>query len=318
MREWTVETGDAGMRLDKWLALRTDAGSRGRATRWLARGKVYVEGQAVDTAAGARRLAEGDRVGLWVDRPGSASHVSRRVHEARPLLRIVHEDRHVVLVDKPPGLLVEPLPRRAGDEPTLLDLLVDHDRHTPRARSYVVHRVDRDTSGLVLFARTGAARDALKAQFRARTPERVYQAVVLGRVSPSGAVWRDTLAWDPLSLRQRRAHSRDARGKAAVASYRVVEQFVDAALLEVTLVTGKRNQIRVQAAMRGHPLLGERQYRFDAPPEPAALPRIDRQALHAARLGFVHPGTGRRVTYTAPLPADMEALLRALRRRRPI
>jgi 23S rRNA pseudouridine1911/1915/1917 synthase len=306
------------MRLDKWLALRTDAGSRGRATEWLARGKVYIAGQPVEATAGARRLAVGERVGLWMDRPGSASRASRRVREARPLLHIVHEDRDLVIVDKPAGLLVEPLPHRAGKEPTLLDLLADHDRHAPRARAYVVHRIDRDTSGLVLFARTGAARDALKAQFRAHTPERVYQAVVLGRVSPPQGVWRDTLAWDRSSLRQRRAHGRDARGKPAVANYQVIERFVDAALLEVTLVTGKRNQIRVQAAMRGHPLLGERQYRFDAPPEPAGLPRIDRQALHASRLGFVHPGTGRRVTYTSPLPADLEALVAALRRRRPI
>ena len=92
------------------------------------------------------------------------------------------------------------------------------------------------------------------------------------------------LAWDAASLRQRRAHGRDARGKRAEAHYRIVESFAETALVEVTLVTGKRNQIRVQAALRGHPLLGERQYRFDAPDEPSGLPRIDRQALRAWRL----------------------------------
>jgi 23S rRNA pseudouridine1911/1915/1917 synthase len=166
----------------------------------------------------------------------------------------------------------------------------------------------------VLFARTLAARDALKAQFEERTPERIYLAVVLGRISPSSGTWRDSLAWDPSSLRQRRAHGRDARAKDAEAGYRVTEHFARATLIEVTLVTGKRNQIRVQAAMRGHPLLGERQYRLDAPDEPAALPRIDRQALHAWKLGFRHPSAHRQVTYTSPLPPDLEALIAALRR----
>lgn len=316
MREWVIDKADAGMRLDKWLASRTDAGSRGRAADWLARGKVYLDGRPVEAAA-AHKVIAGQRVGVWMDRPGSSKPADRSIREARHLLRIAHEDASIVVVDKPAGLLVEPLPRRAGEEATALDLLADHFRHAPRARSYVVHRIDRNTSGVVLFARTPTARDALKSQFKHRTTERVYLAVVLGRPSPSNGTWRDTLAWDPSSLRQRKAHGRDTRGKEAEARYRVVEPFADAALIEVTLVTGKRNQIRVQAAMRGHPLLGERQYRFDASPEPPALPRINRQALHAWKLGFVHPGTGRRVSYTAPLPDDLTRLIDALRKRSP-
>lgn len=314
MREWIVEQADAGMRLDQWLAGRTDAGSRRRAAEWLARGKVFLNGEPVEAAAGAHRVATGECVGVWVDRPGSSKSADRSVHPVRHLLSVLHEDESIVVVDKPVGLLVEPLPDRAGEEPTLLDLLADHYRHAPRARSYVVHRIDRDTSGLVLFARTPSARDALKAQFEERTPERVYLAVVLGRPTPPSGTWRDKLAWDPTALRQRKAHGSDARAKDAEARYQVTEQFADTALIEVALVTGKRNQIRVQAAMRGHPLLGERQYRFNAPPEPATLPHIDRQALHAWKLGFVHPATHRRVTYTSPLPEDLAALLAALRR----
>ena len=313
MREWIVEGADAGIRLDQWLATRTDAGSRRRASEWLERGKVYLAGDPVDATAGAHKVAAGERVGVWVDRPGSSKPADRSVHPVRHLLSVLHEDESIVVVDKPVGLLVEPLPKREGEEPTLLDLLADHYRHAPRARSFVVHRIDRDTSGLVLFARTPSAHTALKAQFERRTPERVYLAVVLGRPAPPSGVWRDMLAWDPASLRQRQAHGRDARAKDAEARYTVTEPFADAALIEVQLVTGKRNQIRVQAAMRGHPLLGERQYRFNAPPEPPALPRIDRQALHAWRLGFIHPTTGRRVTYTSPLPADLAGLLTALR-----
>lgn len=316
MREWIVESADEGMRLDQWLAGRTDAGSRSRASQWLARGKVYVDGKPAEAAARADRVMAGQRVSVWMDRPGSSKPADRSVCDVRYLLNVVHQDEVIVVLDKPAGLLVEPLPDRAGEENTLLDLLADHYRHERRARSYVVHRIDRDTSGLVLFARTPSARDGLKEQFEQRTPERVYQAVVLGRPIPPEGTWRDTLAWDASSLRQRQAHGRDARGKDAEARYRVIEQFAEAAVVEVSLVTGKRNQIRVQAAMRGHPLLGERQYRFGAPPEPTGLPSINRQALHAWRLGFVHPATGRRVIYTSPLPEDIETLLSALRRRR--
>jgi 23S rRNA pseudouridine1911/1915/1917 synthase len=144
---------------------------------------------------------------------------------------------------------------------------------------------------------------------------RVYQAVVEGTVRPAQGTWSDQLAWDAARLRQRQAHATDARGKDAVAEYAVIEQFASAALLQVSLVTGKRNQIRVQAGLRGHPLLGERQYRFGAPEPAPGLPRMDRQALHAWRLGFRHPSTGQPVTLTAELPDDIRRLLEALRSR---
>jgi 23S rRNA pseudouridine1911/1915/1917 synthase len=312
MQEWTVAGPDAGMRLDKWLASRGGAGSRRRAAEWLAKGKVFLDDEPVDDAAAGHAVTGGQRIGVWIDRPGSARRPDRSLREARDCLRILHEDDSFVVVDKPPGLIVEPLPRRAGEEATLTDLLAEHYRHSPRGSAYVVHRIDRDTSGLVLFARTPGARDALKAQFARRTPVRIYRAVLLGRVFPERGTWHDTLAWDPTSLRQRKAHGRDARGKAAEAHYHVITQFADAALVEVSLVTGKRNQIRVQAAMRGHPVLGERQYRFSAPPEPPGLPQIGRQALHAHRLAFIHPDTGRDVSFTSPLPSDLEKLIAEL------
>src|ERR1700683_5036436 len=314
MREWIIESADAGMRLDRWLAVRTDAGSRHRATEWIARGKVYLNGQVAEVAQGAHRVSAGQHVGVWIDRPGSSKPADRSVRDVRHLLRVLHEDDAIVVLDKPAGLLVEPLPGRHGEEPTLVNLLADYYRHAPRARAFVVHRIDRDTSGLVLFARTPTARDALKSQFRKHMPERVYLAVVLGRPAPTTGTWRDSLAWDPSSLRQRKAHGRDSRASDAEARYQVTEPFADAALIEVQLVTGKRNQIRVQAAMRGHPLLGERQYRFGAPPEPPTLPHIDRQALHAWKLGFISPTAGLRVQYVSPLPDDFKALLAALRK----
>jgi 23S rRNA pseudouridine1911/1915/1917 synthase len=220
-----------------------------------------------------------------------------------------------VVVNKPPGLLVEPLPGKAAAEVTVLDLVNDELRHQTAAPCQVVHRIDRDTSGLVLLARTSAARDFLKAQFADHLPERVYQALVLGVPQPGAGDWHDRLAWDGDSLRQRRAHGTDARAKDARCRYRVVETLGDVSRLEVSLITGKRNQIRVQAGLRGHALVGEQQYRFATPEEPADLPSLRRQALHAWRLVFVHPATGETCRFEAPWPADFAGVLEALRRR---
>ena len=312
MQEWRVLAADAGLRLDQWLGARGGAGSRGRASGWLERGKVYVNGEPVPASRGAYLVRSGDVIGVWMDRPGSSKPADRSMAGTRHLLSVLHADAAIVIVNKPPGLLVEPLPGRAGEEHTVLDLLEDAYRHEPRARFFVVHRIDRDTSGLVLFARTAEARDALKDQFERRTPERIYQAVVLGTPVPAEGTWRDLLSWDAEALRQRKAHGRDARGKDAEATYRVLRSFPRASVIEVSLVTGKRNQIRVQAGLRGHPLVGERQYRFDSPPEPAGMPPFDRQALHAWKLGFVHPSSGRPVTFTSPLPADIKELIRRM------
>ncbi len=316
MTEWTISEEVAGARLDLWLARRPDVRSRGRAAEWIARGKVFLNGEPIDASQAGRRLHSGDTVGLWIDRPGSSSPVDRAVHGARSQLRILHEDDAIVVLDKPPGLIVEPLPGHRDAEVTMLHLLEDHGRHVVRSRFFVVHRIDRDTSGLVLFAKTAAARDHLKAQFETRSPVRIYQALLCGRLTPRSGTWRDLLAWDSERLVQRRAHVKEEKAKEAIAHYKVAEQFGAAALVEVSLVTGKRNQIRVQAGLRGHPLVGERQYRFGAPIESSGAPSLDRQALHAWRLEFIHPATRRRARFTAPLPEDMRRLVDALRARR--
>jgi 23S rRNA pseudouridine1911/1915/1917 synthase len=313
MQEWVVNAEAAGLRLDLWLVRYAEGGSRRRVAAWLDHGKVFVAGRGVGAEAAAHRVAAGECIGVWLDRPGSAAAAERSVVPLRHLLRVVHEDAAIIVVDKPPGLLVDPLPGNSTPEVTLLDLLRDQVSRGARSGVYVVHRIDRDTSGLVLFARTAAAAVTLKEQFEAHTPERVYQAVVLGRPVPRQGTWRDRLSWDATTFRQRRAHGTDARAKEAVAHYTVREVFAGAAWIEVSLVTGKRNQIRVQAGVRGHPLLGERQYRFGAAAEPAGLPTLERHALHAGRLGFVHPLTAQPVCFNAPLPEDLTHLLDRLR-----
>jgi 23S rRNA pseudouridine1911/1915/1917 synthase len=216
----------------------------------------------------------------------------------------------LVVVNKAAGLLSVPLPRKQ-DAPSVYDRLERYLRPQHR-RPFVVHRIDRDTSGLVVFAKDPRTQQALKKQFIRRDPERVYLAVVYGHPQPAHGTWRDHLVWDRKALIQKRTHPRDPQGAEAVCHYRLVEEFRDASLVEVRLETGKRNQIRIQARLRGHTLVGERRYIYG----PEALRPVDfpRQALHAYRLAFRHPSDHREVRFEAPLPADLRELLARLRR----
>jgi 23S rRNA pseudouridine1911/1915/1917 synthase len=311
--ERLVTPEEAGTRLDVWLAGRLPNGSRTRARHAISRGKVLLNGTTVDIDEAGLLLRTGDVVRHWDDRPGSGRRRSRAVAARRRDLVVVLDDPAVLVVNKPPGLLVEPLPGEAVPEVTLLDLIEDYLRLDPRRSAQVVHRIDRDTSGLVVFAASERDREQLKRQFENRTPLRVYLALVHGRVTPRQGVWRDRMVWDASRLIQRRAHPREARARDAEAGYTVLEQHEASALLEVRLVTGRRNQIRYQAGVRGHPLVGERLYAFRAGPPPA-WPPSPRQALHAWRLAFDHPRTGREVRVEAAPPADFEAVLEAARR----
>jgi 23S rRNA pseudouridine1911/1915/1917 synthase len=313
MTFWTIEEASADVRLDAWLAARPEVGSRGRARDAIECGKVFLNGEELTYADAGRRLRSGDSVGFWPDRPGSSRPRSRDIVSARSALRIVHQDTDLLVADKPQSWLVEPLSGDSAGEVTLLDMISDHLRSAGRVRPYVVHRIDRDTSGLVLFALNPAARDALKQQFERRTPTRVYLAVVNGTPDPPSGTWQDRLVWDKDRLVQKRAHAQEERAKDAVARYRVVERLGWQSLIEISLVTGKRNQIRVQAGSRGHSLVGERQYRFGRPRDEAHEPEFGRQALHAARLGFTHPATHRHVEFTSAMPEDMQALVDRLR-----
>jgi 23S rRNA pseudouridine1911/1915/1917 synthase len=202
-----------------------------------------------------------------------------------------------------------PLPRKQ-DEPSVYSHLEWYLRPQKR-RPFVVHRIDRDTSGLVVFAKDPRTQQALKKQFINRAPQRVYLALVYGHPAPDRGTWRDYLVWDRKALIQKRTHPRDPHAAEAVCDYRVVETFRDTSLLEVRLETGKRNQIRIQARLRGHTLVGERRYVYG----PDALRPIvfPRQALHAYRLVFRHPADGRPMRFEAALPADLNMILARLR-----
>jgi 23S rRNA pseudouridine1911/1915/1917 synthase len=306
---WIVGDGEAGARLDKFLAAPDRLKSRGRASDALTRGKVFFNDSEATIADASRRLAPGDRVRVWMDRPGTAHR--RGLRAARPgELEIVYEDDVLVVVNKPPGLLVVPLESRS-DAPSVEEALVVHLRSHGKRRPLVVHRIDRDTSGLVVFAKSAEAQKQLKDQFRRREPERVYLAVVHGHPSPDSGVWRDRLVWDKRTLVQKAAHPREAGGSLAISRYRIVEALRDSSLIEVRLITGKRNQIRLQARLHGHTLVGERLYSGGADYE-TRIP-FSRQALHAFRLVFQHPVDGRRLSFEAELPEDLTSLIQTLR-----
>ncbi|RPI52804.1 MAG: RNA pseudouridine synthase, partial [Acidobacteria bacterium] len=203
-----------------------------------------------------------------------------------------------------------PLERRS-EEPSIFDQIEDHLRSHGKRKPLVVHRIDRDTSGVVLFAKDGRTQAALKQQFRERTPERVYLAVVYGCPKPASGTWRDHLVWDERALIQKETHSKDPRAAEAISQYTVIEAFESTSLIEVRLTTGKRNQIRIQARLRGHTLVGEARYVYG--PEHLRPVPFTRQALHAWRLSFHHPVERRPMSFEAPIPADFKKLLASLR-----
>jgi 23S rRNA pseudouridine1911/1915/1917 synthase len=213
----------------------------------------------------------------------------------RPLtgLVIVHEDEHVVVVDKPAGLLTIATERER--ERTAYALLYEHvKRARPPGKIFIVHRLDRDASGLVVFAKSVAAKRALQQQFHDHAAGRRYLALVEGRVSATLRTIRSHLG----ESIARKSHSvRDpARGRLAVTHLRIARRFARTTLLEVQLETGRKHQIRAHLAERGHPIVGDRRYG-------ARATKTHRLALHATRLAFVHPATGAALAFDSPPPA---------------
>ena len=310
MTTWTAVPSDAGARLDKFLASAERLGSRAKAVAALERGKVFVNEAEVALTDAARRLTAGDVVRVWMDRPGSA----RRKPRTGPVgdIDVIFEDDVLLVVNKPAGMLSVPLERKS-ELPSVYEQIEDRFRSYGKRRPFIVHRIDQDTSGLVVFAKDAESQRRLKVQFARREPERVYRAVVYGCPSPPSGTWRDTLVWDTRALIQKETHPRDPKGMDAISEYHVVERFRDASLIEVRLQTGRRNQIRIQARLRGHTLVGEERYIYG--PDSLRPITFGRQALHAFRLGFDHPSDDRELIFEAPLPADLEDLLARLRRR---
>ncbi len=301
--ELIVEGADAGKSVQQLLHDRL-AIPHSRAKGLVARGAVIRNGRPV-TRPGDR-VAERDRLEIARGEETSRA-VPRRVRRGDGY-RIVHEERDFVVVDKEPGLITVPSPSHRGA--SMVELLTDLYRkrgfRVPTMRA--VHRIDRYTSGLVVAARTGPVFAALRSQFASGRPDRVYLAVAEGRIERDEGRLVHRLAEHPVSLKVHPVVD-ERPGRKAVLRYRVRERFAAATLLEVTLETGRKNQIRVQLAAEGHPLVGDVAYG-----RPSLL--IGRTALHAHRLAFDHPYRGVRLEFEAPIPADLRRLLSALRRGR--
>lgn len=306
-REALVPPELAGKRVDLALAAIWPEFSRARIQRWIRDGRVTVDGLVLRPrdaiAAGAKAVLRAPVEAAGGDRP-----------EPIPL-DIVGEDDAIIVVNKPAGLVVHP---GAGNrDGTLVNALLHHAPELvglPRAG--IVHRLDKDTSGLLVVARTLQAHARLVESMRAREIKREYRAVVAG-VPTGGFTVDEPIARHPVD-RTRMAVRRG--GRESVTHVRVLERFRAHALLAVELETGRTHQIRVHLAHRRFPIVGDPVYgrRRVLPKAPApglveALDGFKRQALHAARLEFPHPAHGARAAFEAPMPGDIEALIAALR-----
>ena len=300
-REHTLPESLAGMRMDRALAQMFPQYSRSRLQAWLKSGHVRVKRGACDLRVeGSTPVLGGERVEL----APPPAHDARMPRAQRMPLDIVFEDRDLIVINKPVGLIVHP---GAGNpDRTLMNALLAHQpalRQVPRAG--IVHRLDKDTSGLLVVAKNLTAQARLAEQLAARSVKRTYLAVVhgdpLARGTIDAAIGRDT------RVRTRMAVSE--RGKQARTNYRVLERFGKAALLECRLDTGRTHQIRVHLQHIRHPIVGDPVYRRGTRPGIA----FARQALHAAELELAHPRSGKRMHWCAPLPEDMTALLARLR-----
>lgn len=307
-----VPAESGGARLDVFLSSRLADRSRSALRRLILDGRVRVGGRTASKPGLA--VTPGARVEIDLPPPPPPGP------RAEPIpIDVVHEDEAIVVVMKPAGLVVHPgHGRRDG---TLVSALLG--RGTPLAaaggpeRPGIVHRLDRETSGLLVVAKNDAAYSTLASAFARREVEKTYLALVWGHPDPPSGTIRRAIGRsrsDPT-----RMSVRAARGRAAVTVYRTVERLPGFALLEVDLLTGRTHQIRVHLASIHHPVVGDSRYggrpwrKLRSAGSRAAIDAFRRLALHAANLAFVHPGTGRPVRFAAPIPREFDDLLAVLR-----
>lgn len=296
--EHTVIAGEAGMRIDKLLAGLDGEYSRSQIQDWIIEGRVSVNGKAVKANY---RVQEGDRIEWTVPEP--------EILDVRPEpmdLDIYYEDRDVIVVNKPRGMVVHPSPGHLNG--TLVNGLLAHCRDLSGIngvlRPGIVHRIDKDTSGLLMAAKNDFSHEHLARQLENKTVLRKYKAIVHGVIPHDYGTIDAPIGRDP---KDRQSMAVVDSGKPAVTHFRVIERFDKYTLVECELETGRTHQIRVHMKYIGHPVAGDPKY------GPKRTLPIDGQALHAGVLGFAHPRTGEFLTFEAPPPEDFERLLNGLR-----
>jgi 23S rRNA pseudouridine1911/1915/1917 synthase len=304
-----LEPAHAGWRLDRALAAAIPTLSRERMKTLIRTGAVEANGSALRDPATKVKGDEGLRVAVPEPRP------AHNEPQAIPLT-IAFEDEHVLVVDKPADLVVHPA---AGNfDGTLVNALLHHCGGSLSgiggvARPGIVHRIDKDTSGLLVVAKTDVAHEGLAKQFAAHSVDRRYLAIVSGVPHLAHGTIDAPLARSAVN-RKKIAIVEGNRGKRAVTHWRTVQRLKDAALVECRLETGRTHQVRVHMASIGHPLLGDPVYGRAGKTHAKLLNELGfhRQALHAAELGFTHPVTSSRLSFASAVPPDMQELLAAL------
>ncbi|RJF85490.1 RluA family pseudouridine synthase [Sphingomonas cavernae] len=307
--EARISADAGGWRLDRALAQAVPTLSRERIKALISSGNVRNE-HGVAVRDPAVKAAAGAEFALDIPLPTPAHNEAQEI----PLV-IAYEDEHLIVVDKPAGLVVHPA---AGNpDGTLVNALLHHCGGSLSgiggvARPGIVHRIDKDTSGLMIAAKTDRAHEGLARQFAAHSIERRYRAIVGGRPNPASGTVDAPLARSPVN---RKKVAIVQSGRRAVTHYRTVEMLKDAALVECRLETGRTHQVRVHMASIGHSLLGDPVYGRPKPVHKAVLRELgfQRQALHAAHLGFIHPISSIALAFDSEIPDDMQELFRALR-----
>lgn len=304
-----LEPAHAGWRLDRALAAAVPTLSRERLKALIRSGAVEAAGKAVRDPATRVRGEEALRVAVPEPTPA--------LNEPQDIpLTVVFEDEHLLVVDKPAGLVVHPA---AGNlDGTLVNALLHHCGGSLSgiggvARPGIVHRIDKDTSGLLVVAKTDVAHEGLAKQFAAHSIDRRYLAIVSGLPKTSQGIVDAPLARSATN-RKKIAIVEGNRGKRAVTRWRRLDVLKDAALVECRLETGRTHQVRVHMASMGHPLIGDPVYGGAGKTHGKLLRELQfhRQALHAAELGFTHPVTKRRLSFSSPMPPDMQELFNRL------
>jgi 23S rRNA pseudouridine1911/1915/1917 synthase len=307
--EAIVPLSAAGRRFDQALAEMFPDYSRSRLTAWVKAGAVTLDGAA---ATPRQLLRGGEKVRLEAELETEVASAPEAI-----ALDIIYEDPHLLVLNKPIGLVVHP---GAGNPAgTVLNALLHHDpKLAELPRGGIVHRLDKDTSGLMVVAKTLATHTALVDMLSRHAVERQYEAIVLGPIIAGGTI--DAPIGRHLGDRLRQAVRDEEDGKHAVTHYRLRERFRAHTLVQCNLETGRTHQIRVHLSHIGHPLIGDPLYggglklpKRATPELAAALRGFRRQALHAERLSFEHPVTGATMAFEAKRPADMDGLIAALR-----
>jgi 23S rRNA pseudouridine1911/1915/1917 synthase len=309
IRTFRIDSHEAGLRLDGYLASQIDGWSRARLQRLIESEDVLVNGKP---AKASYKLREHDELEVELTAPAATDFVPEPIP-----IEIVYEDETLVVVNKPAGLVVHPA---AGiHSGTLANALAYHFQHLPDSgqslRPGIVHRLDRDTSGLLVVAKTEAALENLSNQFRDRTVFKSYVALVHGRLNTDSGRIDQPLARDP-SNRTRMAVVRG--GRSALSLYCVRQRFDRFTLLDVELKTGRTHQIRVHLAWLRHPVVGDETYgggrdnTIQDAKLRARVRNLGRHFLHAEKLAFTHPQTGKHVEFSSALPAELAELLKKI------